>query len=339
MSKKKTVEMESTTNKPQKSFKDEMNSLLKVLTDILDEQDNIKVIRNTKDPIRSALNRYKKIFEDTNVQIHKEVFLELYNKNKEEFSSLSRMDQWLLGDVKIQLGKNDPKIKNKKITIYLSVIYTAAKRLENKAADRLKLLGDKSKEYLECRSLIFRDAIKLHLLRIFLGVCPQDEAILTPLIGNLETELGIRSENTATSVAVSAPAPVADPFVGLTSLLGPIMNMAKNPEFQSQVMSAFSAIKQALDEPQGGGESVGKCLSNVLEAASSNDGLKKVVTQLSSALGSKELTETLEKELSNPPADILNNITTGLSNLATGTSNNDGDSDEPLDASNKEQDK
>ena len=145
------------------------------------------------------LQRYRIIYNMTEVTTHIPYFQKVFRTYRDELLEVLKDDHWLQTEnVVIQFGEEledeDLRRRSEKRKIEISAIYKCALQLRKTIEESLKGLPDSAQE--QAQELIYPEVFLLHLFRILFALYPQNKDIQRN-IQTLEKDLGVSSQTSA----------------------------------------------------------------------------------------------------------------------------------------------
>lgn len=259
-------------------FDKEMSALLEHLVNVIKTHEEKKLkLENKTNPILKFLIKYKKTYEKSEPEDHKDYVMTLYDKHRTAILRGHQHDNWLKNNtVIIQFGDGSQKIF-REIKIMLSSIYNTACTLRDETNERLDGLPDSA--YQDCPELNYPDILLLHLYRIFreIVIDPKDRKRLAEIVQEIESLLGIESDSPIESLpnSISGALNAASGFLSQFGInlpkdkipseqdFGQVLNsIIQSPQTQ-QVFGTIFKDMENCEDPQ---QAIGKLFSSLQQS-------------------------------------------------------------------------
>jgi hypothetical protein len=273
-------------------FDTEMKKFFDVCVKILEgHQKAFFAIHTTSDNhVLRNLQRYRIIYNMTDVQTHIPYFQKMFRNYRDEFLDVLKDDHWLLNEnVVIQFGEelDDEELRRRseKRKIEISGIYKYAVQLRKSIEESLKGLPDTAQE--QAQELIYPEIFLLHLFRVLFALYPQNKDIQRN-IQTLEKDLGVTSFSTkkSTNPLFENLAENAKQIFG--NVIPTNLKLPTNEEMSQKLEQAFKdpvvnetlgTTVNSLMNAKNLGEGIGAAIKS-LENPKFMDGLLKAVQTL-----------------------------------------------------------
>lgn len=269
------------------SFDTEFRALVKEAREVFEIKFGNVISSGNSNPLMISLNRYMKIYEKTKPEEHFELFVRIYEKNREMIlGTIKNNDNWIFkGPVILQYGEGtNLEAKCKDIRINITEVYRACKELEDKANEIAKELGAEAVP--DGRNLIRREIVLLHLMRIFYHLIDtKDRGEIGRIVNNLEDNLGMSKKTHAApnpeatgdtggfsslfemasgfleGAGLQRPPGVKPPTEG--EVMGIMKQVLGNPQTQGIVKNMTNAFANTKPNPDNMGETFNEVLKNI----------------------------------------------------------------------------
>jgi hypothetical protein len=176
-------------------FDTEIKKFFDVCVKILESyQKSFFTLHNATDNhVLRNLQRYKIVYNMTEVSTHIPYFQKLFRTYRNELCDILKDDHWLVEEnIVIQFGEEledeELRKRSEKRKIEISAIYKYAIQLRKTTEESLKGLPDTVQE--QSQELIYPDIFLLHLYRILFSIYPQNKEIQR-VVQTLEKDLGV----------------------------------------------------------------------------------------------------------------------------------------------------
>jgi hypothetical protein len=178
----------------EQQFDTEIKKFFDVCVKILESHQ--KSFLTSDNHVLRNLQRYRIIYNMTEVGTHIPYFQNLFRTYRDELLDVLKDDHWLKNEnVVIQFGEEledeDLRRRSEKRKIEISSIYRSAIQLRKTIEESLKGLPDSAQE--QTQELIYPEIFLLHLFRVLFSIYPQNKDIQRN-IQTLEKDLGVSSQ-------------------------------------------------------------------------------------------------------------------------------------------------
>jgi hypothetical protein len=226
---------------------------------------------NSDSHVLRNLQRYRTVYNMTNVQTHIPYFQKLFRNYRDEILNVLRDDKWLQDEnVVIQFGEEledeDLRKRSAKRKIEISTIYKYALQLRTTVEESLKGLPDSAHQ--NSQELIYPEIFLFHLSKILTVLYPQNKELLRN-VQSLEKELGV-SETKKTGHPLESIAENAKQL--LSGVLPGNLKIPSNEELNQKLETAF---KDPLVS-----ETLGNTVSSLMNAKNLGEGLGMAMKSL-----------------------------------------------------------
>lgn len=253
-------------------FDTEIKKFFDVCVKILESHQ--KSFLTSDNHILRNLQRYRIIYNMTEVTTHIPYFQKLFRAYRDELLEVLKDDHWLQNDnVVIQFGEEledeDLRRRSEKRKIEISGIYRSAIQLRKTIEESLKGLPDTAQE--QSQELIYPEVFLLHLFRVLFSIYPQNKDIQRN-IQTLEKDLGVTS---STSTKKSNPL-LENLAENAKQIFGNVLpNNLKLPS--NEEMS--QKLEQAFKDPVVS-ETLGSTVSSLMNAKNLGEGIGAAMKSL-----------------------------------------------------------
>jgi hypothetical protein len=284
----------------EQSFDFELKKLFEVCVKILEDYAKTfySLHPNQENHVLRNLQRYRIVYNMTEVQTHIPYFQNLFRTNRDELLACSKNDQWLLEhNLVIQFGEEledeELRRRSEKRKIELSAIYRYAVQLRKSTEESLKGLPDSIHQ--QAQELIYPEVFLLHLYRVLFTLYSQNKE-LERNIQNLERDLGMKSEKK------QGGNPLLNNFADQAkNILGGVLptnfKLPSNEEMNQKLEQAF---KDPLVS-----ETLGSTVQNLMSAKNLGEGLSVALKSLENPKFMEGLMKTVQTLI---PQDTLQTI-------------------------------
>jgi hypothetical protein len=178
----------------EQQFDSEIKKFFDVCVKILESHQ--KSFLTSDNHILRNLQRYRIIYNMTEVSTHIPYFQKVFRTYRDELLEVLKDDHWLQTEnVVIQFGEEledeDLRRRSEKRKIEISAIYKCALQLRKTIEESLKGLPESAQE--QSQELIYPEIFLLHLFRILFALYPQNKD-LQRNIQTLEKDLGVSTQ-------------------------------------------------------------------------------------------------------------------------------------------------
>lgn len=256
----------------EQQFDTEIKKFFDVCVKILESHQ--KAFLSSDNHILRNLQRYRIIYNMTEVGTHIPYFQKLFRTYRDELLEVLKEDHWLQNEnVVIQFGEEledeDLRRRSEKRKIEISSIYKSAIQLRKTVEESLKGLPDTAQE--QTQELIYPEIFLLHLFRVLFSIYPQNKDIQRN-IQTLEKDLGV-SSNTSTKKANPLLENLAE---NAKQIFGNVLpNNLKLPS--NEEMS--QKLEQAFKDPVVS-ETLGSTVSSLMNAKNLGEGIGAAMKSL-----------------------------------------------------------
>jgi hypothetical protein len=256
------------------NFDKNLRGLVKICREIIRSENSSSILPENENisMIIKYLNRYEDSFNYGPLDIHRDFFLDLYERFRSNILSKNGFTWVDENTVTLCLGAGSDK-PSKNAKIMLSAFYHRALKLVEKLEKELEGCPDSAWE--EKRELNYPNVLMLYLHRIFLEVCPDaDKSTLDFIVKGIENDLGI-VEKAEPSLALGGMAGIVKMASTMMKSMGiqvptdakmpsdadignVFANLINNPKTQETISSLFKDIGGCKDIGQAGNLIVNK---------------------------------------------------------------------------------
>jgi hypothetical protein len=283
----------------EQSFDLELKKFFEVCVKILEDYAKtfFALNPNQENHVLRNLQRYRIVYNMTEVQTHIPYFQNLFRTHRDQLLSSLKNDQWLLEqNLVIQFGEEledeDLRKRSEKRKIELSAIYRYAVQLRKSTEESLKGLPDSVHQ--QAQELIYPEVYLLHLYRVLFTLYPQNKE-LERNIQNLERDLGMKSEKKEGHPLLNNLADQAKNILG--GVLPSNFKLPSNDEMNQKLEQAF---KDPLVS-----ETLGSTVQNLMTAKNLGEGLSVALKSLENPKFMQGLMKTVQTLI---PQDTLETI-------------------------------
>jgi hypothetical protein len=257
----------------EQQFDTEIKKFFDVCVKILESHQ--KSFLTSDNHILRNLQRYRIIYNMTEVTTHIPYFQKLFRTYRDEIIEVLKDDHWLQNEnVVIQFGEEledeDLRRRSEKRKIEISGIYKSAIQLRKTIEESLKGLPDSAQE--QAQELIYPEVFLLHLFRILFAIYPQNKD-LQRNIQTLEKDLGVSSQtssNKKMNPLLENLAENAKQIFG--NVLPSNMKLPSNEEMSQK-------LEQAFKDPVVS-ETLGSTVSSLMNAKNLGEGIGAAMKSL-----------------------------------------------------------
>lgn len=289
-----------------------LKKLFDILTKVMNHNEKVfPKLLDSPNPIMCYLKKYVKVYEidiktyqDDGLEDHIAYLDKIYQSCRSDILKGYSNDKWLrTGNINIQFGEGSDRAP-KDVRIMLSAIYNTACKLKDLAEKRLDGLPEE--EYQNAHELLYPSIILLHLYRIFRDISPNDSKILSNIVADLESDLGITPPDKSTDRSTDKSTEgvkandITSGLTGFFSIAKDIMknfglegNLPTETEFTQTVNSlmtnptTLNTINKVFKDFQGtksapGVENIGQSISNLVQSIANPEFLNTFSSSLAS---------------------------------------------------------